>query len=86
MPTTQSPPRRLGLIGWLGGGRRGVEAYLYLLHRLSGLALLLFLSIHLFITGARLFGEEAWAVLLLSLIHISEPTRLWSGSRMPSSA
>ena len=24
--------------------------------------------------------------LLLSLIHISEPTRLWSGSRMPSSA
>ena len=22
----------------------------------------------------------------LSLIHISEPTRLWSGSRMPSSA
>lgn len=64
MPTTQSPPRRLGLIGWLGGGRRGVEAYLYLLHRLSGLTLLLFLSIHLFITGARLFGEEAWAVLL----------------------
>ena len=24
--------------------------------------------------------------LTLSLIHISEPTRLWSGSRMPSSA
>ena len=23
---------------------------------------------------------------VLSLIHISEPTRLWSGSRMPSSA
>ena len=26
------------------------------------------------------------AEFLLSLIHISEPTRLWSGSRMPSSA
>ena len=26
------------------------------------------------------------AVQKLSLIHISEPTRLWSGSRMPSSA
>ena len=25
-------------------------------------------------------------LLGLSLIHISEPTRLWSGSRMPSSA
>ena len=26
------------------------------------------------------------AAVILSLIHISEPTRLWSGSRMPSSA
>ena len=26
------------------------------------------------------------AMQALSLIHISEPTRLWSGSRMPSSA
>mgnify|MGYP001824439780 CR=1 FL=1 len=32
------------------------------------------------IYGMRRSGEE------LSLIHISEPTRLWSGSRMPSSA
>ena len=43
----------------------------------------------------RLAGDlDAAAVVLpagahdhyLSLIHISEPTRLWSGSRMPSSA
>lgn len=61
MQTTQSPPNRLGLIGWLGAGRRGVEAYLYVLHRLSGLALLLYLSIHIFMTSARLFGAEAWA-------------------------
>ena len=36
------------------------------------------------------FGEahvaDFEAALALSLIHISEPTRLWSGSRMPSSA
>ena len=31
--------------------------------------------------------RDAFRLLLrLSLIHISEPTRLWSGSRMPSSA
>ena len=30
--------------------------------------------------------EMPWAHIDLSLIHISEPTRLWSGSRMPSSA
>jgi succinate dehydrogenase / fumarate reductase cytochrome b subunit len=59
-----NPPRRLGLLGWLGGGRRGLEAYLYVLHRLSGLALLLFLSMHIFVTSVRLFGEEAWATLL----------------------
>lgn len=64
MQTTESPPNRLGLIGWLSAGRRGVEAYLYILHRLSGLALLMFLSIHIFVTGARLFGEEVWAKLL----------------------
>ena len=33
--------------------------------------------------GMALLGG---AGLALSLIHISEPTRLWSGSRMPSSA
>ena len=34
-------------------------------------------------------GVSTYAIrkgLMLSLIHISEPTRLWSGSRMPSSA
>ena len=30
--------------------------------------------------------EDFHAALELSLIHISEPTKLWSGSRMPSSA
>ena len=34
-------------------------------------------------TASGDFGET---VTFLSLIHISEPTRLWSGSRMPSSA
>ena len=33
-----------------------------------------------------IIGREAGAVDGLSLIHISEPTRLWSGSRIPSSA
>ena len=66
MDTPTPPPQRLGLLGWLGGGRRGVEAWLYVLHRVSGLALLAFLSLHLFVTAARLFGAEAWAVLLLT--------------------
>jgi succinate dehydrogenase / fumarate reductase cytochrome b subunit len=49
-----------GIVGWLTGGRHGFEGYLYLLHRISGVALLLFLTLHVFVTSSRLFGEAAW--------------------------
>lgn len=53
-------PNRLGLWGWLGGGRWAAERYLYSLHRITGLALLLYLSLHVFVTSARALGEETW--------------------------
>ena len=59
---------RLGIVGWLKGGRRGFEGYLYLLHRISGVALLLFLTAHVFVTSARLFGEAAWE-RVMSMMH-----------------
>ena len=34
----------------------------------------------------KVVRQFAIMTVVLSLIHISEPTRLWSGSRMPSSA
>ena len=49
---------RSGIFNWLAAGRRGFEAYLYVLHRISGLALLLFLVAHVFVSSSRLFGEE----------------------------
>ncbi len=51
---------RPGTLGWLRGGRRGMEAYLYVLHRITGLVLLAFLSLHVLVTSSRLFGERAW--------------------------
>ena len=39
---------RLGIAGWLGGGRWGVERYLYILHRLTGLGLLGYFLLHIF--------------------------------------
>jgi succinate dehydrogenase / fumarate reductase, cytochrome b subunit len=54
-------PNRLGVWGWLGGGKWGFERYLYTLHRLTGLGLLLYFLLHIFVTSARAFGSEAWA-------------------------
>ncbi len=51
---------KLGLIGWFSGGRWGLERYLYTLHRLTGLGMLLYLILHIFVTSSRLFGMDAW--------------------------
>ena len=51
---------RLGLWGWLGGGRWGVERYAYILHRLTGLAILLYLLMHTVVTSLRASGIYSW--------------------------
>ena len=53
-------PNRLGIWGWLGGGRWGAERYLYSLHRITGLGLLAYFLMHIFVTSARAFGQGAW--------------------------
>jgi succinate dehydrogenase / fumarate reductase, cytochrome b subunit len=50
----------LGLFGWLGGGRYGAERYAYALHRLTGLGILAYFLMHIFVTGARLGGPVQW--------------------------
>ena len=54
-------PNRLGIWGWMGGGQWGPERYLYTLHRVTGLGLLAYFLLHIFVTSARAFGPEAWA-------------------------
>jgi succinate dehydrogenase / fumarate reductase cytochrome b subunit len=51
---------RLGIWGWLGGGRWGLERYLYTLHRVTGLGILTYFILHIFVTSARAFGQDAW--------------------------
>lgn len=51
---------QLGIWGWLSSGKRGIEGYLFLLHRITGVALLAFLTLHVIVTSSRLFGEQAW--------------------------
>jgi succinate dehydrogenase / fumarate reductase cytochrome b subunit len=61
MITTKHHPNRLGIWGWLGGGRWGFERYLYTLHRLTGLGLLAYFLMHIVLTTSRSLGPEAWA-------------------------
>jgi len=53
-------PNRLGVWGWLGGGRWGAERYLYTLHRLTGLGLLAYFLLHIFVTSSRALGQTGW--------------------------
>jgi succinate dehydrogenase / fumarate reductase cytochrome b subunit len=54
-------PNRLGVRGWVAGGRWGFERYLYALHRLTGLGLLAYFVMHVFVTSSRAFGADSWA-------------------------
>ena len=53
-------PNRLGVLGWLAGGRWGLDRYLYSLHRLTGLGLLAYFLIHVIVTSSRALGPLAW--------------------------
>jgi succinate dehydrogenase / fumarate reductase cytochrome b subunit len=51
---------RLGVGGWVAGGRYPIERYLYALHRLTGLGILAYFFMHIFVTTMRIRGAEAW--------------------------
>lgn len=60
MLESKGHPNRLGIWGWLGGGRWGVERYLYTLHRVTGLGILAYFLLHIFVTASRRFGPAEW--------------------------
>jgi succinate dehydrogenase / fumarate reductase cytochrome b subunit len=51
---------RLGVWGWLGGGRWGIERYAYILHRLTGLGMLCYFLMHIVVTSLRASGRYLW--------------------------
>jgi succinate dehydrogenase / fumarate reductase cytochrome b subunit len=60
MLDNKARPNRLGIWGWLGGGRWGYERYLYTLHRVTGLGILAYFLLHIFVTASRRLGSAAW--------------------------
>lgn len=53
-------PNRLGLKGWLAGGRWGPDRYLYFLHRITGVGLVLYFLAHIVVTSSRALGQSSW--------------------------
>jgi succinate dehydrogenase / fumarate reductase cytochrome b subunit len=53
-------PNLLGLKGWVAGGRWGPDRYLYALHRLTGLGLVVYFLAHIIVTSSRALGQESW--------------------------
>jgi succinate dehydrogenase / fumarate reductase cytochrome b subunit len=54
-------PHYLGVGGWVWAGNYKLERYLYILHRVTGLGILLFLLVHLIVTTFfRIQGQEVW--------------------------
>jgi succinate dehydrogenase / fumarate reductase, cytochrome b subunit len=51
---------KLGLWGWLGGGRYGPDRCAYALHRITGLGILAYFLMHIYVTGSRLGGPKQW--------------------------
>ncbi|MFC1966868.1 succinate dehydrogenase, cytochrome b556 subunit [Chloroflexota bacterium] len=67
----QIQPRQnyLGVSGWIWGGNYKIERYLYILHRVTGLGLLLFVLIHLFMTTFfRIQGQDVWEATM-AILH-----------------
>jgi len=67
----QIQPRRnyLGAVGWLWAGNYKLERYLYILHRITGLGILLFLLLHLMMTTVfRIQGQDVWETTM-SILH-----------------
>jgi len=69
MALSKHYPNRLGIMGWLTGGRWGIERYVYTLHRVTGLGILFYFLLHIVVTSTRALGPEAWAAAMGRVDH-----------------
>ena len=66
MLATRGHANRRGLRGWIGGGP---DRWLYSLHRVTGLALLLYFVLHIGLTSSRAFGQASWEAAMGQVSH-----------------
>jgi succinate dehydrogenase / fumarate reductase cytochrome b subunit len=69
MKRIQPRQNYLGAGGWIWGGNYRLERYLYLLHRITGLGMLLYFILHLMMTTIfRIQGQGVWEATM-SFLH-----------------
>ena len=69
MKQIQPRSNHLGALGWLWAGNYKAERYLYILHRITGLGILLFFLFHLTVTTVfRIQGQEVWQAAM-AILH-----------------
>ncbi|MBN1880223.1 hypothetical protein JW823_08960 [bacterium] len=68
MPQKKTDDRRLGIKGWALGGRWGFERYMYTVHRITGIGLVVYFLLHILVTSTRAFGgQHVWESLMGTL-------------------
>ncbi len=65
------------MVKWAFSGKYNLEAYLFILHRITGLALIFYLPLHIIVTSMRIFGPESWKATMNTvasspIAHIGE--------------
>jgi len=66
MNNEKSFDKHLGIKGWVYGGNYLLERYAYILHRLTGLALVFYLVLHIFVNTAKI-SENSWNFIINNL-------------------
>ena len=61
--TARTHPNNFGFMGWGYAGKYGIERYLYTLQRITGLGVLLYLPMHIYVTGHKL-DEASWSWIM----------------------
>jgi len=56
-----------GVKGWLNPTQLNLERYLYTLHRITGLGILVYLFLHILEVGSRAWGGEAYEATIAAL-------------------
>ncbi len=59
-PPASGPARRRGLVGWFDPRGRRLGGFAFILNRLTGLGLVLYLYLHLMILSMLVQGPNAW--------------------------